>query len=534
MADIKGYLKTISDGKSGETVRDAIINCMRDINEDGAVKKASLVITKPDNVTYKPGKGKAFSSVTVNITGGESDPNKTINYETMTVTELTENGTYPPEDKPDTYYSKVEVAIDWDAVGKPSNLGEEAEMVSYETDENGNKYWDASLAGYDYVKRIWIPNSVASGLPGGDYPGGSSGAGPFNVRFYDRPKSAGSPHLLKTVTGEKGGDASALYNADGRTPEPSYGGVFAGWNPPVNNVTYSLDTYAHYTASPASGSATQIPESWEQIVANSNHAGYLGKWAYLEVKNPETEGRVELQGQTFQSKVATQDNPDPEHPTQFHSMTLANPAVKFTIKMQCVALGEGGSKSTWLAMNPLPSGWIVDGSSSVQDSCCEKDVTGTDDWNSCYLHQFFEKCLKDGLPDVIKSHLRMVTKWSWGAAQYSPVVGENDYVMKSSSNYLWIPSEGEIDSKFTDFVTGGYAEKRENESAAVNYGSVWIPDGYPLHLHIQTRSMARLDMYWGNLGAYTSGNESDVKEFVAAGGGFDDGYGDLYLGFCLG
>lgn len=532
MADIKGYLKTINEGKSGETVRDAIVNCMRDINEDGAVKKASLVITKPDNVTYKPGKGKAFSSVTVNITGGESDPNKTIHYETLNVTELTENGTYPKEEQPDTYYDKVVVDIDWDSVQHPSNLGEEADMINYETDESGNKYWDASFAGYDYVKRIWIPNSVAAGLPGGDYPG-AGGAGPFKVDFYDRPKSAGSPHLIKSVTVERGGDAAVLYNSDNK-PLPSYGGTFAGWDPPVNAVYSSMKTYARYTSSPMSGDPTQITDSWEQIVADSDHSKYLGKFAFLEVKDYNTEGMILLpENQLYRSKVATQNNPDPTHPTDFHYMTLNNPSTKFMIKMQCVALGESGSKSTWLAMNPLPSRWVMDNDSAIIEPGVVKDYYGSDDWNSSYMHQFFEKCLIAGIPEVVKTHIKEVTKWSWGVAQYSPIVGDNSFVVKSSGCKLWIPSVGEIDSKFTDFSDDGYVEKRDPEASSINYGAIWLPDGYPnTPISIATRSVVRLNWTYGLLGVYNCNTNPQDGTFTAGSVNFNES-GNVYLGFCL-
>lgn len=534
MADITGYLKTIRDANSGETVRDAITSCMRDINEDGAVKKASLVITKPDNVTYKPGKGKAFSSVTVNITGGESNPNKTIHYETFRVTNETENGTYPQTPQEDTYYDKIEVAIDKEAYETPTNFGEQADIEFWETDETtGQKYWDASFAGYDYVRRINIPNSLAGDIPGGgDYPGGSGGAGPFKVTFYDRLQSAGSPHKIKEVTVEKNGDAAALFNSDGGA-YPSYGGTFLRWDPPVNNVTKSMSTYARYYT-PQSGSPVQIPKTWEEIIATADHSAFIGKFAYLEVKG-ENEGYAILPtNQVYRSKVYQ----NVTNPQEYNTLEIANPKAKFMIPMQCVALGESSSRSTWLAMNPLPYNYVIDGDQEIHSAVADKTDKGTDDWNSCYLHQFFEKCLIQGFPDVLKSNIRYVTKWSWGASQYPPISGPVDYLQKASTCKLWIPSVGEIDGMMTDYENAGGAgapEFRESETGSVNYSQVWTPNGIDeagSNVIIQCRSMARLSTYYGNLARYVK--NGTTKTYNANGGDFSAGNPTgLYIGFCL-
>lgn len=535
MVDISGYLKTIRDGQSGETVRDAIINCMRDINEDGQVKKASLVITKPDNVTYKPGKGKAFSSVTVNITGGESDPNKTIKYETLTVTELTENGTYPKEDQPDTYYDKVEVAIDWDKVSHPSNLGEEADMTTYKTDENGNKYWDARLVGYDYVKRIWIPNSIASGLPSGDYPGANA-TGPFKVEFYDRDVAKGTPRLLSTVTVGKGENAEILYDK----VLPNVGGTFLMWNPPVNSVTKDTKTYARYT-NKSTGDPKDLARSWDQVV-NMSAEEVLGNYNILEVVGTDGSSKVPLNPFTYTSKVPVSGSTE-----EFRTFSMTNPKVKFNIRMQCVGVGENGSKTSWLAMDPLPRSWLTEGDSElVSEDGCVKATSPTDDWASCYLHQFFEGSLINALPAAIKSHLVKVPKVTLGANQYYPYTGDLGQVNKEVPSSIWIPSMREVGDMFPEEsfpVIGNYAPNfRTIERAGLNYIPYWTPDFLTPRTsgsinNVCLRSLERTAIYGGTL-AYFSVNLDGVSGNYYAGvlngcfGNTNDS--GIYIGFCLG
>ena len=82
MAETKNYADIIRSANSGETVRDAIIRCMQEINADAAVKAKNLLITTTENKTYRAGTGYAFKNVTVNIDQeGESDPNKTYRFE---------------------------------------------------------------------------------------------------------------------------------------------------------------------------------------------------------------------------------------------------------------------------------------------------------------------------------------------------------------------------------------------------------------------------------------------------------------------
>ena len=533
MADISGYLKTIRDGQSGETVRDAIINCMRDINEDGQVKKASLVITKPDNVTYKPGKGKAFSSVTVNITGGESDPNKTIKYETLTVTELTENGTYPTEEQPDTYYDKVEVAIDWDKVSHPSNLGEEAEMTTYETDENGNKYWDAALAGFDYVKRIWIPNSIASGLPGGDYPGANT-TGPFKVDFYDMLPQLGTPHKIETVTVAKNGDAGALYDK----AYPTVGGKFLKWDPDVSKVTKDMVTYARYS-SKGSYDPQEIGKSWDLIMAMDPEE-LLGKWNYLDVVGEDGRSRVGGFGRYFKLSTVSY-NPDGSDPI---SLTIEDPTVKFTIRMQCVALGENGSKTTWLAMDPLPPAWIADGQTGgINAQGMAANNLGIDDWPVSWTQDILSKIIAKALPGAIQNHLKDVIKPTYGVSQYNPLdIVPPQLRLKDSGGKVWLPSVGEIGALFSDY-TAEYGFP-SGEQSAVNYSDIWTPDFltgsvytepvvYTRSYYLGVKGTGTSDYIWG-MGSYDTRNKtvwaSDLPTFFTHS---QNGSG-AYIGFCLG
>ena len=531
MADIAGYLKTIRDGQSGETVRDAIINCMRDINEDGQVKKASLVITKPDNVTYKPGKGKAFSSVTVNITGGESNPNKTIHYETMTVTELTENGTYPTEEQPDTYYDKVEVAIDWDKVSHPSNLGEEADMTTYETDENGNKYWDAQLAGFDYVKRIWIPNSIASGLPGGDYPGANTN-GPFKVSFYDRTNDRGTPHLITTLSVEKNGNAGELFTSKGNTT-PSVGGRFLQWSPSVAHVTGDMKTYAVYTNN-STGTVEDLgTRPWSEII-NMPASDLLGKYKLLEVVADDGQSRVsDLGSYSHQSRVY--ENPsDPE--SSYITLSIADPTIKFSVRMQCVAAGEGGSKTSWLAMDPLPSNWLMNGNSTISDNGLNQNAYGRDDWMSCHVHDVFDRLLYKAMPSDLKGLIKEVTKPTWGIMQYPPVVGDNNKVLKMVPCKIWLPSLGEVDDIFSDYVENDPPYQplhRDKEPGSINY-SGWQPNMLSQNGVVNLRSLVR----WTNyvpMGAYQHITTNEVKKYIPS---TYNGFANtvdltLYIGFCL-
>jgi len=347
-AKIDQYLDIIRNANSGESVRDAIIKCMRDINAESAIRALNLLITKADNVTHTAPAGFAFKNVTVNIDGeGESDPDKTYVYKEFSVTNETENGEYPGSDEPNTAYNRVIVDIDWDGI--TGGIADEATMTYTTTDPTtGQKYWDVITdEGYTAAKRIWIGTGLNLGLP--DYPGGpgttpGSTTGPFVVTYLNETK-----RTIATVTGVPYG--GSVYTTDpeintkleGQYAKTFNGQPFSNWiGGDPNYVTSNMTLRPNYTFQTSPGT---IEKPWTEIMENKGADIGIGSTIRVVMNEP-----VDLAHMNVMSGATIDDSHN--HLTAlFASKSVSAGAIN--VEMMVVAHGEGGTTTTFLATEPL-------------------------------------------------------------------------------------------------------------------------------------------------------------------------------------
>ena len=447
MADIRQYINVIRTANSGESVRDAIVNCMKDINADSAIKATNLSITKDDNVTYTAPKGYAFKNVTVNIDSeGETDPDKTYTFEELSITS-SEPQEYVPEGT-NKAYSKVIVDIEgWDAL--KSHLGEEATMTEILTDQTtGQKYWDADLAGFDYVKRIWIGDSAAINLP--DYPGGGGGAGgtgPFTVTFYDERNT-----MIGSVPGiPYKGSAYTYMSAEleEKVKKVENNGKFSNWSPRVDYVTGSYPTKPQMIKASAGGSLDQY--TWDDILSGQAKFS-IGSTATI-ISDEVTVPAMSIYGKALVDKYGSPGHDVLTMPEHTYGAGF------LVLNVMLVAHGEGGTNSTWLATTPIgktldqfreAAGGSLDGIYGIR---CE--TTGCDDMTSTIEYQFLDKYLSYFFPESVRSALRIDnTKAQWGFSSYTYSIndvrndetGKNLFTLQKGgkAGRIWLPSMTEL------------------------------------------------------------------------------------------
>ena len=487
--DIEPYLNIIRTATSGESVRDAIIDCMRQINADSMLISKNLLITSSANRTYKAGTGYAFKNVTVNIDGeGQSDPSKTYTFEEFNVTDATENGTYEPEHA--DAYSRV--VVDKSKTGV-SNIAEEAEMTYLDTDPvTGRKFWDACMAdsGYDAVKRIWI--GVNTGLP--DYPGGAGtgGNGPFVVTFVN--ENGAKIYQVADIP-----YGASVYSADSQLDQHLAGkyasttakGVFQYWSGNINNVTSNFTSSPQYGPVSAGGS---IGDSWDKIMEDGGAHYAIGSTAILDTVTTDL---------TEVSIVGYEDGADqPGVPVVYTYPAKHVMAGKLSggVEMMVVAHGEGGTRTTWLATQPVGTAFeeIYDWGAEVSKNCLWGDGVrggqyGSTDAVGSINYQFLDKILFNLLPEAVKNAIQVCpTKRQYGFNSGAYVISDirqniNGYVNVTSrpAGRIWLPSYAEIAGLASDAIANqrttvlARSDKTftpEEGAGALDYsGSGWKP-----------------------------------------------------------
>ena len=512
MAEIKSYADIIRSANSGETVRDAIISCIKEINADAAVKAKNLLITTTDNKTYRAGTGYAFKNVTVNIDGsGQSDPNKTYNLSELTITsaDAGELHTYPDPPDDNLVYSKVTVDIDWNDFGGNLKLGDVATMSAVEgPDDSGLKYWDANLAGYDYVKRIYIDPNSGIKLP--DYPGTGGTTGPFTVTFrgFNNEPLATVSNILyghdahEYIVAGSGADKIAAVEAS-----PN----FRSWSPDVNHV------YSNFTATPSSVTAgvggSLSDYTWEQIMGIQDQikVGATAVLVSAEVSMPS----ITI---TSKAKINSEGNK-----ATLHLNAHTYPAGFFTIPVMCVAKGEGGTHCTWLATTKFPrrmNEFVTEagGSMDPQASVINATQYGCEDMESSVQYTFLSKYVAQMFDESIRSNLMVDnTKKQYSITSYDlnlnqikqePAVNSVYFVKKTSKDKIWLPSLSELSSLCKTAAANEYTSYNQSNIRAKgyispddgclfkldeggrDYGAVWHPSAFDAgqSFQIPTRS----------------------------------------------
>lgn len=454
MADVTPYADIIRQANSGETVRDAIVSCVQEINADAAVKSKNLLITSSSNKTYRAGTGYAFKNVTVNIDNeGESDPNKSYNLQELEITnaDIGEVHSYPDPPDDNLVYNKVTVNIDWDTMGSQFKLGEQATITGVlGPDESGLKYWDANLAGsgYDYVKRVYFDPSAGINLP--DYPGNnSSGTGPFTVTFRDfnNKPVASVPDILYGHDAHEYMSSSVLTNIQKIESDDR----FSGWAPSVSSVTSSFPASPSVVKRGAGGSLDEY--TWDDILANQSKFGVGSTVSIIS-------DEVTVPAMTIYGKAVVDKSGSPGH----DALTMPEhtyPAGFIILRAMLVAHGEGSTNSTWIATTPIgksleqfrqAAGGYLDGIYGMRG-----ESTGCDDMTSSIEYQFLSAYLSYFFPEPIRSALMQdKTKAQWGFGSYTYSINDVRYGENAADLFtlqrggkagkIWLPSMSELRS----------------------------------------------------------------------------------------
>lgn len=438
MADIDGYLEIIRSSPSGESVRDAIIQCMNDINQDAAVELSKLVITgklSKVNHPWKPGTGKAYSMVSLQITpddGDEPTSTNSLTYSEFNVNNDTTPGAHPAPEG--TVYNVVNVNVDFKQF--EDNI---ADNVTIDVDdlEADHTYDIVVKTGYNATKKVTILGDAIDKKikeKGGTI--GPDGATYYPCKFYE---DTGKQHLIQTASVREGDDAASYFTGASPT-SPHAGEVFNGWTPPTTNVRQASE-FAPKFGAKSGGSPGEIGDTWEQIFEEGSAKYGIGSWKYLDIK------KGKIGPRTFTSAV---EMPGSGVNPTFNLGEYLNDDI--SIPMMQVAQGEQGSVSTWLSMEPLhivtrnSQGGIV---SPGLDVGYDSANVGCDTWDSSYLKSFLNTVLLNRIDSYISTHIVDVTKYSRNAKNHSVTTASimadsNSLSTYSTNSRIWIPSYSEM------------------------------------------------------------------------------------------
>ena len=342
MAEIDGYLDLIRNATDGETVRDAIINCMNFINQDGYVKRVPKEIVhemgedETWDHTVKAASGEAFSQVHLLITRGSGSvetKEKAVNF---LVTNETANDTYYPKDYDGDYFDEVKVDIDWDSM-MDDDIQDNI-VISRDDLYNDERYpeggtFSAEDLGYSAMRSITFVDIKGTG--GGVI--GPGGVRYFKVTFYHADKVT----VLDTVTVQEDCDASAVLG-DAKIKEMTSkipkGQSFQGWEPDVKHVKHDMKKVTPIINKDIINAGDEIGDTWEEIAACRGSKYSIGQWKLLDMRFPDG---VDAERTIYPYK----DDPTTGVVIKPHAANL---------KMVLVAKGYGGTTSTWVAANHEP------------------------------------------------------------------------------------------------------------------------------------------------------------------------------------
>lgn len=341
MAEIDGYLDLIRNATDGETVRDAIINCMNFINQDGYIKRVpkEIVHEMGDDEswdhTVKAASGEAFSQVHLLITHGSGSDVKREKAIQVLVNNETENQTITPKD--DEYISEVTVDLDFSKVMdddiEDNIVITRGDLYSDDRYPDGGTF-AASQIGASAMKSITFKDVAGTG--GGVI--GPGGVRYFKVTFYHADKVT----VLDTVTVQEDCDgAAALGDAKIKemTSKIPKGQSFQGWEPDVKHVKHDMKKVTPIINKDVINAGDEISDTWEEIAACRGSKYSIGQWKLLDMRFPDG---VDTERTIYPYK----DDPTTGVEIKPHAANL---------KMVLVAKGYGGTTSTWVAANHEPA-----------------------------------------------------------------------------------------------------------------------------------------------------------------------------------
>lgn len=547
MADINGYLDIIKNATNGDSVRDAIINCMNEINKDSAFTVTDKVISGKiseinNGSPYTAPSGQVWKHVTLNIQqeSGEDYPASNTKVVDFEVNDNTPNGEYTAGEGEEygTIIVNVSHAGEWEGI---------VDNVAISTlDLDDTNTYHASSQGYTAVKSVTFTNVNAAESRGGRI--GPGGVAEYPVRFHKSKPPTGNGELIQTIWVSSGGTAE--YSKQ-MPPDDNPDGQFSGWNPSPVGVTSELDCYPTYSS--GSIGHDTITDDWATIVANGGAPYNLGNVKTLVVSSA-----------LFRGKVLTSAiRQDKDGAVDYWRATAPDGYISYSLPMMLVAKGEGNTRSTWLSTVPFDGNAVLNKDRNAYNII---DVSGQthsayraailqarayigssqierciDDWGSCYLNQWLNSCFYQTLPTVLRNGIVAVSKNYKGILDHNAQKDSGNQIIEKTctDNKIWIPSVKELSGFLGDATISGATESMESGGIDYTASSGWWPESTA---RIYTRSL--LTRTWNSDSEamlYASTDEETGEIYCPSGGMATGGvfgvysgsrYG-YYIGFCL-
>lgn len=426
MANISPYLQIIKEATAGEQVRDALINCMNEINKDAAFvvksKTISGKLSEKGHATYRAAAGEVWKDVTLNITedDGSEIPQTSVETEDITITNDTPNGELnAPTGK---VWGTITVALDFTA--GVESIGDNVVISTFDLD--GENTWHAEADGrYSAVRSITFSNVDAAKARGGY--AGQGGRLVFDIELWNTDASGKPTSKIKDLKAVP--DGTLITESPGTNPPA--GMMFTGWTP--NKVNQAGKYYATYKSSGAS--IGSISDPWEVIVQNS--ASYpLGAYKDINVQSSSVKIPYAADKRCFPD-LDISDKPE------YYNAGFQTRAI-------LVAKGEGGSATTWLTSRVSFSGacsYYFTGSygfpQHIREYLASNNVQAEDIKNnyqdSLNAKWFNEVFLQYVMPSYIRPHIMPITKY-----YVTKDFGGSAYYNDTAVHPLWIPSTKEM------------------------------------------------------------------------------------------
>lgn len=516
MADIDGYLKQIKSAESGETVRDAIANCLRDINRDVPMVEEDWEGYMPDTTDLTLSGHYKSVHVMHNPSSGKTTK--------LTTLHVTENDTYEPEDE-NEYYNKVVVEVDQ----SPYTIKEEAVEIT----ENGTYYAKEDF-GVNGLAEIHVNVYAAVG------------DGPFLVEFYDKVQTDPSAKVIQTVSVPGGGTAQ-FDPVDGYPVSPM-GQSFVGWNPSPINVTRNMKCYPNFRQKTIT--VGEIEDGWDIICANKGEPYPLGSYKSLSYGAQITKKEIIKSFEPYTCLASAIRDPEIDE-DDYIGMTFDFLCIK-------VAEGEDGTKSTWITSpmavrNPEKNGTVQYGTEYHNLKGIINLAQGNGlallDYRSYGGRGFLNGPFFAHMSDMFKNAIKPVTKYT----QYT-MRSSAPWEVDATQEAIWVPSVKEIiptdvtisidggEDKFVNSIPQAIAYFRD--SLPLTYAEfrhlVCFDQDFRFHMRDVPTTTDGPNGGWRTPVMNMNGTDKIIYEGSSNGGGYNSyvcswGVTDMQiLGFCMG
>lgn len=492
-ANIQPYLDIIANATDGDNVRDAIINCMSEINKESKYKvKSKRISGTVGNMEthWYAATGEVWKDVTLDLKlpDGSEVPESDIIIDDFTVDNDTPNGDHDPITG--HRWGTIHVNIDWSQYAN-EDIAEIVEITSDNLDPDRTFHIETYGNGYTAMRAIRLADvaSTAGGMIGPD------GKTYYNVEYKNQAGNV----VYKTQV-QRGDDASLYYKGP-QMPDEGHGGYLSGWLPMTmsrsitkdctgaNALTpnYGYDTYAYDT----------ISESWSEILQDGGAHYPIGSRKGFTLGG----GAINTVGAgTYKTKVNVLQIGEEPNPTvnilpdQFETVSI--PSIQLAniqMNMCVVSHNEPGTSTTWLATIPLPAISAQFGFSYRSNQEHSVDYIQSTDWDDSPLRQW----LNSGdflslIPDEIRSHIKTVKKQFMGVYAHTRAYNADEGPSsKTKDCKIWIPST----SEWYDYIHNTY-DVDHSDIARIEYANAWSRGEHHLNSNV-SRFAPNAGDYWG-------------------------------------